>query len=84
MKRIIEDWERSAKKYRELGLKATDPRRVEGLLCRSEVYDCCADKLRRFFQQVVEVDAQQCARCGKPYNSEFFAICLDCRKGRTA
>lgn len=63
MKYLIEEWERLAKKYRELGLKATDPIRAEGLLCRSDVYDYCADKLRRASQQGAPADGKEIAVC---------------------
>jgi len=57
MRKLVEDWERSAKKYRELGMKADhDPIRQEGLLCRSEVYDYCASKLKETLQQSVAPD----------------------------
>ena len=47
MKKLIEDWERSANKYYELGIKADHGSvRREGLLCRSEVYNYCASKLK--------------------------------------
>ena len=60
MKDLIEEWERSAEKYQSLGRKALDPIRQEGLLCRSEVYSYCADKLRRrLLQPVIEADAEK-------------------------
>ena len=67
MKNLVEEWERSAEKYQKLGLRARDnddPIRQEGLLCRSEVYGYCADKLRRRLQQgVQDRRAEACFKC---------------------
>lgn len=47
MIKLIEEWERLARRYHRLGVDADhNPIRQEGLLCRAEVYDFCASKLR--------------------------------------
>ena len=58
---LIKDWERSAMKYRKLGMDADhNPIRQEGLLCRAEVYEYCAHRLKAATQPTVEGDAGKC------------------------
>ena len=51
MKQLINDWKKSSKEYRDLGLKSNDPLLQEGLLCRAEVYSYCAGKLEVLFHR---------------------------------
>lgn len=52
MNSLIEEWERSAKKYRDLGMRHDhNPVTQDGLLCRSEVYSYCASELKKVIQK---------------------------------